>query len=173
MSLYDNAVASFARLPGISAKKAEAHGRYFSVYLLLADALTEAVVSHLRETAAANPEFRMPDVADPVVIVRTVFEFFDGRLKEGDGLQLQLLPADSPQEHPLVKKGEKQECGYGALLNTMNMMLRVPNVVDHSGGAFHTVIFDKRFFFRDIAGMENWLRVRSTYRPATNELSVI
>lgn len=173
MSLYDNAVASFSRLPGIPAGKAEAAGRYFSVYLLMADALTEAVVSHLRETAAADPEFRMPDVADPAVIVRTVFEFFDGQLKQGDGLQLQLLSADSPEEHPLVKKGEKQECGHGALLNTMNLMLRVPNLADHSKGPYYAMRFDERFFFRDIAGMENWLRVRSTYRPATNELSVI
>lgn len=172
MSLYENAVASFARLPGISDKKAEAHGRYFSVYLLLADALTEAVTSHLRDTAAANPAFVMPDVRDPAIIVRTVFEFFDGELKAGDGLQLQLLSADSHENHPLVKKGEKQECGHGALLNTMNLMLRVPSVVDHGGGAFNTITCDKRFFFRDIAGMENWLRVRSTYRPATNELSV-
>lgn len=173
MSLYENAVASFARLPGIAPERAEAHGRYFSVYLLLADALTEAVVCHLRDTAAANPDFRMPDIRDPVAICRTVFEFFDGRLKPGDGLQLQLLSADSPEEHPLVKKGQKQECGYGALLNTMNLMLRVPSVVDQTMAPYDNIVCDKRFFFHDIAGMENWLRVRGSYTPASNEMSIL
>lgn len=173
MSLYANAVASFARLPGIAPEKAEAHGKWFSAYLLMADALTEAVVSHLRDTAAANPDCPMPDVRDPAVICRTVFEFFDGRLKEGDGLQLQLLPADSPEEHPLVKKGEKEDCGYGALLNTMNLMMRVPHVANHTKAPYHTIVFDKRFFFHDLAGMENWLRVRSSYTPASNEMSIL
>jgi hypothetical protein len=173
MSIYKNAVAAFARLPGISKEKAEGHGRYFSLYLLLADALTAAVVTHLHETAATDPTFRMPDVRDPVIVVRTVFQFFDGALKEGDGLQLQLLAADSEEDHPLGKKGEKQNVNHGALLNTMNLMLRVPCIADHSREPYGHVPFDKRFFFHDIAGMENWLRVRSTYRPATNELSVI
>lgn len=172
MSLYENAVASFARLPGIAPERAEAHGRYFSVYLLLADALTEAVSSHLRDTAAADPDFRMPDVRDPAVICRAVFEFFDGRLKEGDGLQLQLLSADSPEEHPLVKKGEKQECGYGALLNAMNLMLRVPSIVNHTKAPYHSIISDKRFFFHDLAGMDDWLRARGSYTSASNSLSL-
>lgn len=172
MSIYDNAVAAFARLPGISSQRAEVHGRWFSAYLLISDALTSAVITHLHETAAADAAFRMPDVSDPATIVRTVFQFFDGALKEGDGLQLQLIAADSQEEHPLVKKGEKQNINHGALLNAMNMMLRVPCIADDSGEPYRNIPFDKRFFFHDLAGMENWLRVRATRQPGTNEMTL-
>jgi hypothetical protein len=158
--MYKKALGMFA---GIDMKPArrEIVAEYFSYSLLIADSLTTAVIGHLAEIAATDPSFKMPDVSDPAVIVRTVFEFFGGSIGKDDGLELVLLPEGSDADHPAVEKGVAKRIPVGHLINTLNLMLRVPLTPVMVDGKISNFEYHKEFFFRDVAGMEKWLAIRS------------
>ena len=134
---------------------------YFSHGLLVADSLTTAVIQHLAEAAAADPSSEMPNVSDPAVIVRTVFDFFGGKIGTDDGLELIVLPADSPISHPGVQNGERQRIGAPTLMNTLNLMMRVPLTPVYFNGRVSNFKYNDEFFFRDAAGLDRWLAAKA------------
>jgi hypothetical protein len=159
--MYKKALGMFAGID-MKPERREVVAQYFSYSLLIADSLTTAVIGHLAEIAATDPSFKMPDVSNPAVIVRTVFEFFGGSIGKDDGLELVLLPEGSESNHPFVENGVKERISRGHLINAMQLMLRVPLTPVMVDGKVSNFEYHKEFFFRDAAGMEKWLAISST-----------
>lgn len=139
----------------------EAAVSYFSWTLHVADAMSEAVATHVRE----NPPEVMPDLTDPAVIVRTLFNFFGGTIGEADGLELVLLPEGRTSDHPDIIPGKRYAIGQAYLLNACAMMLGVPTMpVKDDKGLIRNFHFAKDYFFTDLAGLERWLPIRAARR---------
>lgn len=136
--------------------------RYMSYTCYVANAVSDAVANHLRESAPPV----MPDVSDPAVIARTLFEFFGGKISVGDGLQLVLIPADKKSDHKNIVAGKSHEVGASFLLNALNMVLGVPLNPVRRDGKIVNLDFDRDHFFCDVASMEKWLRVRAARKAA-------
>lgn len=136
---------------------------YFSWTMYVANAISTAVVEHLRET---NPA-AMPDISDPAVIVRTLYNFFGGRITESDGLELVLIPEGQTSDHWDIIPGRKYNITHGYLHNACAMMLGVPTYpVKDEAGRIRNFWFVKEYFFTDLEGMERWLKVRAARRSS-------
>ena len=134
---------------------------YFSHLLIVADSMTAAVIQHLAEASAADPSSVMPDVSDPTVIVRTVLDFFGGKIGDDDGLELVLLPANSPFSHPAVKNGTQHKVCANGIRNAMNLMVRVPMRPIYGDGRVRNFKYIEEFFFSDAAGLDHWLAAKA------------
>jgi hypothetical protein len=135
---------------------------YFSWTCYVANAISDAVTAHLRESGEP-----MPDVSDPAVIVRTLYNFFGGAIKEDDGLELVLIPEGQPSDHWDIVPGRKYAINYAYLHNACGIMLGVPTYITKGNtGRIRNFYFVEEYFFRDLAGMERWLTVRAARKAA-------
>jgi hypothetical protein len=134
--------------------------QYFSYTAFVADALTEAVVNHLREMAIANPDFRMPNCQDPAVIVKTLLDFFGGSISETDGLELMLAPEGSDVNHPMITPGKREHIEGKFIRNAINLMMRVPLVPEWQGDKIFNFSFPDSHFFFDTQGFDRWQAVQ-------------
>jgi hypothetical protein len=161
---------AFSEMLGSNFKPADfAPGRYniivdyFSWTLHVANAISEAVANHVRES---RPD-AMPDLSDPAVIVRTLYSFFGGRITENDGLELVLIPEGQSSDHHDIIPGKKYSVGYAYLLNACAIMLGVPTYTKRDdAGRIRNFTFVEEYYFRDAEGLERWLKIRAARKAA-------
>ena len=136
---------------------------YFSWTMHVVNALSEAVANHVRES---RPDV-MPNLNDPVVIARTLYSFFDGRITENDGLELVLVAEGMTSDHRCIVPGKKYKIDHAYLHNACAIMLGVPTYpAKDKAGLIHNFRFVEDYFFRDAEGLERWLKIRAARRAA-------